>query len=474
VRPFGFDLDFSDDRSTNGITGSSYAADASGSIFAVAGTNFVVDVTPILWEAADDDNSTAPDVADDGIPDSDADLTDNGSTPNFGNESVTNSVTITRSLNQPTTGSAGGFTVTNPSIGPVTNNFDATDADSNLIASTTANWAEVGIIDLQATLTDYLGISGFDISGGVKNLGRFTPDHFDISISPPAPEFSDTCAAFTYLGSKFDWAAIPDITIRAMNGAAPPVLTQNYEGDFWKLGTTLSYTYVDATVPVTASPFTPASSSQNMPSIVDCNGTISISLNEDDSDDTNDIYDGFNYTRPAASSPVSPFVPDVTLNVIADELTDLDGICFDTGCQAFSAAGITGANLRHGRLQVFNNFGPESEDITNSPFEAQYYDGTSWITNTDDYCSTSLTFCSALAADRVDPSSIFPDPLSAGQGTLTVTTSGTFGEKLDVCLTAPAWLTETDCSAPDETCGEFTFGIYRGNDRIINWREIVR
>ncbi|MBU0681188.1 MAG: LamG domain-containing protein [Proteobacteria bacterium] len=345
-------------------------------------------------------------------------------------------------------------------LGPPVVNYD--------FATTTFN--EVGLFRLHIQDSDYQGTT---LPEQTLDIGRFTPDHFDVSISPAPPILSNTCATFTYLGSKFDWASIPSITVTAMNGAAPPVQTQNYEDTFWKLDTTLSYTYVDGNAPAAAAPLTPATSSQTITGTVNCNGTRSIPLNEDDGDDTNSIYDGFNYTRPVVSSPVSPFSPDVTLNISSGELTDSDGICFDsgTGCQAFPVTAITGTNLRHGKIQIFNNFGPETQDITNSPFEAQYYDGTNWILNTDDNCSTGMSFCDSLGAGRVTNIS---DPLSGGLATLTLTTSGTFGEKLDVCTITPAWLTETNCAAPDMTCGEFTFGIYRGNDRIINWREIVR
>jgi uncharacterized repeat protein (TIGR01451 family) len=292
-------------------------------------------------------------------------------------------------------------------------------------------------------------------------LGRFVPDHFEVTLSPDPPGFADSCvaSAFTYLGQPFNWAATPQMTIRAMN--ADNVRTENYEGLFWKLADSLaSYTYVDAGVPAAVLPLTPATSSQSLPATSDCNGEVTIALTES----------GFNYTRPGMAAPVSPFVPDVSLSVPQAGLTDTDGICYDlgagAGCQGFERTGITGAHLRHGQIRVMNNFGPETADITRSPFEVQYYNGTGWVASVDDNCTTGLAFCPSA---RV--SAIQPVPLASGKGTLTVSRPDT----VTVCPIAPDWLTAlTDCALPDGSCGEFTFGIYRGNDRIINWQEITQ
>ena len=95
VRPFGFDIDFDEDRANNG-GGLSRANDATGPAFARAGVDFSTSVTARVWQAADDSNS-------DGVPDSDADLTDNDITPNYGNESSApeNDVVVTHSLVEP-------------------------------------------------------------------------------------------------------------------------------------------------------------------------------------------------------------------------------------------------------------------------------------------------------------------------------------------------------------------------------------
>jgi MSHA biogenesis protein MshQ len=411
------------------------SGDAACSVFVAAGTPFPLKVKGVCWQAAGETN---------------AQFCDNATTANFRMDNIA----LTHTLVAPATGVSGNLAVFLANI---------TAAGEAVVQQTVS---EVGVFTFTADPpNDYLGAG--DVFAGATftsaNIGRFIPHHFDVSIFPNPPGFADNCvgavSAFTYLGQPFNWAVVPSLTIQARNVAG--AVTRNYEGGFWKLTNPLaSYTYVDANVPVAASPLTPATSSQTLPDISNCNGTVTIPL----------IETNFNYTRPDMTVPVTPFVPDVSLSVTQSRLTDTDNVCYDlgagAGCQGFAISGITGTHMRHGQIQVLNNFGPETADITNSPFEVRYYDGASWVVNADDNCTTGLSFC---PSGRI--SAILPVPLASGKGTFTVSRP----VSVQVCLIAPPWLTAlTDCTAPDSSCGEFTFGIYRGNDRIINWQEIMR
>jgi len=412
------------------------SGDAACSVFVAAGDPFALKVKGVCWQA---DGET------------DAQFCDNTTTANF----RMNNISLSQSLVAPATGVSGAITLSSADI----------TAPGEVEVQQSVS--EVGVFTFTADPpNDYLGAG--DVFAGATftsaNIGRFIPHHFDVSLSPDPPAFADSCtgtaSSFTYLGQSFNWAIIPQLTIRAMNGAG--AVTRNYEGAFWRLANPLaSYTYVDANAPISAAPLTPAASSQTLPSTADCDGTVTAPLNE---------LTGFNYTRPLAAAPVSPFVPDVALSISQAGLTDADNVCYDlgagAGCQGFVVDDITGTHLRHGRVKILNNFGPETADITHSPFEAQYYNGTNWVVNVDDACTTALNFCPAARVSAVQPV-----PLSAGKGTMTVKKP----DSVTVCPTAPAWLTAlTDCSVPDSSCGEFTFGIYRGNDRIINWQEIMQ
>jgi MSHA biogenesis protein MshQ len=409
------------------------SGDADCSVFVAAGDPFALKVKGVCWQADGETN---------------AQFCDNATITNF----RMSNIALSHSLVAPATGVPGSIALS------------SADIIATGEVAVQQSVSEVGVFTFSADPpNDYLGAG--DVFAGATftsaNIGRFIPHHFSVSISPDPPVFADSCvgSAFTYLGQPFNWAATPQMTIRAMN--ADNGKTENYEGLFWKLADPLaSYAYVDAGAPAAVLPLTPATSSQSLPATSDCNGEVTIALTES----------GFNYTRPGMAAPVSPFVPDVSFSVTQARLTDTDSVCYDlgagAGCQGFERAGITGAHLRHGQVRVMNNFGPETADITRSPFEVQYYNGSGWVVSVDDNCTTGLAFCPSA---RV--SAIQPVPLFLGKGTLTVTRP----DSVTVCPIAPAWLTAlTDCGLPDGSCGEFTFGIYRGNDRIINWQEITQ
>jgi hypothetical protein len=407
------------------------SGDAGCSVFMAAGTSFALKVKGVCWQADGETN---------------AQFCDNATTANFRMDSIA----LSHALVTPATGISGNSAISSANI----------SAAGEVAVQQSVS--EVGVFTFTADPpNDYLGTG--DVFAGVTftsvNIGRFTPHHFDVSIAPNPPAFADISTGFTYLGQPFNWATTPQLTIRAMNAANG--ITQNYEGSFWKLANPLaSYTYADANVTGSALSLTPATSFQNLPDTSNCDGTVTFSLVEED----------FNYIRPTMDFPVIPFVPAVSLSIAQARLTDTDNVCYDlgagVGCQGVVVSGITGTHMRHGQVQIFNNFGPETADITNSPFEVQYYDGAKWVVNVDDNSTTGLIFCPST---RV--SVIWPVPLASGKGTFTVSKP----DFVTVCLTEPTWLTSaTDCSTPDSSCGEFTFGIYRGNDRIINWQEIIR
>lgn len=333
-------------------------------------------------------------------------------------------------------------------------------------------WPEVGIISLSPDVGDgdYLG-SGNVTGNATGNIGRFVPDHFEVSILPDPPVFSETCLIYTYLGEPFDWENVPELTIRAMNGADPPEITENYEGAFWKLGATLDYSYVDANVSGTAAPLTPQTVSRSMPDTANCNGSVTLQLEEDDKISGNGIFDGFNYSRPGITSSLplpAPFTSDVTMSVSAVELTDSDYVCNHdgTGCRDFRVSGITGTHLRYGRAVAEAVFGPETSPLV-MPVNTYWYDGNNWLKNDDDDC-TSFSYALTLSGITVSSLPAGPVMMHHGASELILTLGAGAGRgTVSVSCNFPDWL------HPDPVAVA-TFGIARGNDRIINWQEIMR
>lgn len=416
------------------------AGNGSCSVFVAAKTPFPLKVKGVCWVTDGETNDQ---------------FCDNPTTPNF----RMNTIALSHTLVAPTSGVPG--------------NIDVLQANITSGGEVTVQQAvsEVGVFKFIADPpNDYLGAG--DVFAGAtyssKNIGRFIPDHFAVSIVPDPPVFAENCLVYTYLGQPFDWVNVPDVIITAMNGAATPAITRNYEADFWKLDTTLMYSYVDANVPTLAAPLTPQSVSRTMPATADCGGTVSIALAENDGIAGNGIRDGFNYTRPAPTTPVVPFVPNVTMTIAAAELTDSDGVCHRgaSGCVDFRVSGITGTHMRHGRALAQAVFGPETGPLV-MPVTAYYYDGTTWKKNTDDTC-TQFTYGLVPSGISAGCTPVSPVTMNHGAGNLTLTpVAGSNRGTVTVNFDYPAWL------HPDGSAVA-TFGISRGNDRIINWQEIMR
>ncbi len=455
-RPFGFLVD-------DGLSYIATSSTCNSSTCQVAAHNFNVTGTAYcLTNNADDSNSNGiPDIFEDDNPANAATIANNANlditnqADNYGNETTTAAnATLSSNLIAPTGGDAGSFSASTLYF----NNGTGTVAD--------ANWDEVGIITVQADATYF----STNITGRSSQVGRFIPHRLNVTSNTPAFNFFCTggpvggTVDFNYLGQEFAFATEPIFTVTAINSTGGTTL--NYGGNFWKLATTLGNRFYTNNQPATAAILSRTTNGGNASLAGDSDydgiGTLTVS--------------GDQLTYAKAASPEAPFFALVHLDLTAADLTDSDSVCYDpdtnASCDGLQVQDITSSAYNaYGRLLVQDNYGPEDEDITNSPFLSQYYNGTTWLTNSFDDCTTGISMCSSPAGHSV---SNISDPLVGGNGTLTVASNGN-AERVDVCPTAPSWLTDlSDCTTPDDTCGIFTFGIYRGNDRIINWREIVR
>ncbi|MEY4642133.1 MAG: hypothetical protein RLZZ227_2127, partial [Pseudomonadota bacterium] len=247
VRPFAFDIDFASDRGINGNDSSaaSWAATpAEMPAFIAAGDNFNATVRAVLWECLDDDpaatDCNSPTGGSfDGVPAASADLSwdtvsaGNRTTPNFGKETpaTADDVAVTHVLaTAMPMGSNAGVLSGGSFTDFADTNMDDADGEQTLALS----YSEVGIIDLLADLNGaYLG-GGQGVTGHVRNVGRFKPKNFLLSVPvlTARPARSPAAAAFTYLGEEFALS----FTLTARNAAG--VTTQNYVGDFARLRST--------------------------------------------------------------------------------------------------------------------------------------------------------------------------------------------------------------------------------------------
>ena len=240
VRPFGLFIDVLDNPKAQ-------SAGQANSAFIKAGENFTTSLSAVQWQASDDD---LPGEANDGIPDSDADLSNNSIAVNFGNEVITARAVINDSLYLPSSGVEGNLT--NNTFTDFINGV-ATNGVSNNKSMT---YDEVGIVNFAANLTNGTYLGAGDITGIVPYVGRFIPDHFELStgfdgsiisvcdLTSPSSE-----VVFAYTGQvtsadatkgalQYKSSLQPELLITAKSSICQSDIcttTQNYTGDFMKL-----------------------------------------------------------------------------------------------------------------------------------------------------------------------------------------------------------------------------------------------
>ncbi len=424
------------------IPGNPAAADATGAVFKKAGELFQVEV-----EARN---------ASDAV------------TPNYGQESSAESVLLVNTLIVP----AGQA---NPALAGSFNAF-GTDCDGDPAAGVACgdfSWNEVGIITLQPGIFDgnYLGTG--DVAGNSSgNVGRFIPNR--LSVSANSPQLGHGCGVggYTYLGQEFPFLVDPVLTVTALNSGGGT--TSNYGGSFWKLSSALGgRNYTDAAGTGLAVSLTSGAVALSEETDYDGDGVLTIS------------GDRLTYAKPVTAR--APFASSVNLNIPAGNLTDADGVCYDFdangSCDSFQIAAIGNTPQRFGRLTLANAYGPEILPLTLT-LAAEYYDGSAYVINVDDSCTTydftdlGLTnYQGNLAGGETTAAG--NGSLVAGVGTMMSLSAPGDGNDGSVDLTldlsiltgaAQEWLRD----AGTDPTAKATFGIYQGNQRLIYMRESVQ
>lgn len=465
VRPFGFYLD---------IPGNPAAADASGGAFKVAGETFATTLKAVLWQAADDDGSPAG-TASDGIPDRNSELADNAVAKSFGRESSAEGATITHTLVAPKKGVLEGK---NPSL----SGSSFSGFSNGVKQNTNLSWNEVGIIAMTAQLADgdYLGSSQTAKSAAV-NVGRFYPK--DLFVSAPSltnrSGFSSCSNPFTYMGEGFK--AEFSVTARKSDGST----AENYTGSFAKLNTlgelnwlTINKLAAGDTLLTSRSA---ASGTPSWPEIGESGlgvGSVTLDLT---------VARSASVDGPFATVHVAIDPNDGDVGV-ASSTYDLDTDA--TAGNDHISLGIT--SIRYGRLAVFNTNGPETSAL-NQLIQTQYHDGSQFIVNPDDTCTTlpgsviqlQVTGESAqgvgvlndldIGGTDTSDASVQNSPFAAGVSGMTFTAPGAGNTgTVTTSVTPDSWLRfDWDGSGADDTTasGDATFGRFRGHDRVIYWLE---
>jgi len=524
-RPFGFKLDFSNDVNGANAISENFdgTPDSDGSPFKNAGESFTMRATAMQW-------LNGHDVDINGVPDN---FTAFNSDVNlkvakyFINETITVVNTNILLLPDPLTGGVNG------SLSQTNNGFNG---GNDSYSDNDYSYSEVGIIELHANLTggQFLGDANYgNIEGQVTNVGRFIPAYFTQSVASPGnlianhsmltTDPSATCSTenWTYAGQTIDDGIvdlgsisyetidIPSINITAYN--INDDVTKNYtEVGFIKLlatGIDISLPVADdekerATPPVINDKvkITGVMSYGDDPEPSGVSGVLTYTFNVSD----HFIYEHNQYSK------LSPFPAKIPFNI--DEIEDSDGVKLYVGSDPNITATVKvlteGVEVHFGRWLMENSFSPETSDLP-MPMFVQHFNGTDFINNPQESCVTpqlvnkietgaigsgSLTlwdyrlvdldtsdglqtnhtnasvdgndFVSGVYRDDgIDRALLFSRPGTGNQGSL------------DVEYEVPAWLKydwNGNTTFNDNPSAIATFGIFRGNDRIIYQREIQR
>jgi MSHA biogenesis protein MshQ len=395
-------------------------------------------------------------------------------TPNFGQETPAQSVTLAANLLLP----AGGDS-------PALNNGSGFGVFSNGVASGSSfSWPEVGIITLTPSVASYLGTG--TVSGTASgNVGRFIPNGFGIALNTPLIGTGCTAGGFSYLGQPLTYAAAPVITATAQ--AVGGSTTRNYTGAFMKLtnGSIGGRTY-------TSTPSTPALSLSGLPpvtsdpAIADL-GTGQVNL-------TFSAGSGLQFSHGAA---IAPFSANIALS---ENVIDTDGVAASNPVTFGSGSGMAfsgGATQYYGRLALRDALGSELLDLP-MMLTTQYYVSTSlgFTTNTADSCSAApaisfsnyqlnLTAGETCVRDTGSPGvsgAGCAAPGSASEQYRTTAASGNFNLNLaapgsgnsgalSVTATAPSWL-QYSWSGSANPVGMATFGVFPGPASRIYQHEV--
>jgi MSHA biogenesis protein MshQ len=393
-------------------------------------------------------------------------------TPNFGNETTSeNNLTLNNlSLVYPAGGAATALTLAGA--------FTATTPAGTFINST-VSWGQVGSFTVQPRLGDNDYLSAGDISTPTTSatIGRIYPDHFRLASST----LSNACGSFSYLGQP-----LPLSYVLQAESASNSVVT-NY-GNYSVTAPTYVAENADDAQSLGARFATGITASW-------ASGIYSLSSST------------ASFSRQSSTAaPDGPFSSlsiglKMTDNFDVRSLQSLDlndasvGVC--AGSCTAKALGST-LNMRYGRLRLDDAFGPETVNLPIN-FITEYWVGNTFVLNANDSCTlvprAAITYPSGtLATDANRTVTLSGGTTQGNYASLSLTgvqfNAGTAGHYFSapsnlaqgsfvvaVSLSSLDWLTfdwdQGKTLGPDGALpnASVSFGSYRGNDRVIYWRE---
>lgn len=431
------------------------AADLSCAVFARADEAFELNIRALAAE-----------------PNEDNDFTNNLTAYNYQQQNIA----LLHSLVQPATGVAG--------------DLDAESYNHELGATTTVRQkvSEVGVFDFSLVApSSYLGLNLAAANLPIAvvstgSVGRFIPAYF--AVSPMSNVTLDAACktgnAFSYLGQPFGYTNSPGLYLQPKS--ANNVDTQNYLIEPWWRYTNQwdGRTYSD-TVNGVSLGFT---------------NTLEFPVSRQAISNSGIVLSGESVWYEKPLQPKAVFNSEFDLVLNASNLMDQDNVCYrqnaTSDCQGFTFTQIDRTMpLYWGKLVIQDVYGPETQPLE-QPIYVEHYTSNGFVRTTDDSC-TSLPSINNFALQSTDydvTTTGVPVPPQVLAG---LTSSNLSQGKSAIRFSAPGagitgyidsilnlnthdlmWLAEdkdSDGSFDQTTQGRAQFGLYRGSDRVIWWRE---
>lgn len=346
-------------------------------------------------------------------------------------------------------------------------------------SSSVAQFDNVGTFTVDIRDRDYLG---YEInSNSASNAGRFIPAYFSIEdvTASPGINIENTHGSFSYIGENLNYETVP--TFNYVAKTFTNLIATNYGGTSYKFGNNVfdlnSRTYTEQ---------------NSAPGFVGVTPNISkTGENNYDGVFQFTLPDSFTFVKPV--TPVEPITLAVNLDIPLLDLTDDDGVGYDSNginsdlpaYENYTINDIGNAVLRYGRLTIENAMGPE--DVTlKIEAKVEYYSGGRYITNVDD---STTDFSNLTATLTYEDESLSSFTLSSVGTTfdsgITKLNEGLFVNPLNPAVAAELtlklnnvpdylnidWDNDNGIDSDDMASSSVIFGRYRGNDRIIYKRE---
>jgi hypothetical protein len=360
--------------------------------------------------------------------------------------------------------------------------------DSGVSFTNTASYDEVGLLTLDLQDVDY-GFSGNTITTDSLNIGRFTPDYFKQTVVEQGALVAvcNQNTTFAYTGQvivgapnkgAISYLAKPVVELTAKN--VQDVTVQNY--------TEPGYNKFIAAANFIIPPTTDSAIKGKDNNFLPLTANLSVGIFSFGSPLEAGILhyelaggDNFFYPRNENSEVIAQ---DNNIDFLIDQVNfvDSDGIGIKSPNNIID---MTGINLRFGRALIENSFGPETANFPQK-FSTEYLNASGrYVVNEQDSCTPYNASNMILSSNTLDINS---DSVNDVTGKLEK------GETRAINLMAPgagnqgtinieydiySWLkydwnwNGVDTKSFDENpTAKATFGLFRGNDRIIHQGEV--